>query len=1087
MKRIVLVFILLTTYLSGNSQNFWKKENSATFTKSSEEINQRKSMPKVYDIYSLQTNSFDNYLKSRDGYVEIELPTIDGKLQKFLVRAFSNLAPELAAKFPMIHSYTGYGIDDPTAFVKLDFGTKGFHGVIFSGNHSTIFIDPYTKDGNSSIVYQRKDLDPLERDFICDVEAQTSKNEGINQLFQVRNADDGLLRTYRIAIAATGEYSQYHINQQGINASASDAVKKAAVLSAMNTTMNRVNGVYEKDLGVRMEIVANNDQIIFLDPDTDGLSNSNASALIGQSQTVCDNNIGSANYDIGHTFSTGGGGLAGLGVVCINGSKGRGITGRGAPINDPFDIDYVAHEIGHQFGATHTFNNSCNGNRTGSTAMEPGSGSTIMAYAGICSPNVQSNSDDHFHAVSIEQMWNLVQSSATCSVNTSTGNTAPTADAGPDVSIPRSTPFVLRGTATDADGLSSLTYNWEQMDNEIGSMPPSSSNTQGPMFRSIPSKTVPDRYMPDLSTVVGGSTESTWEVVPSVARDMEFAFTVRDNNSGGGNSARDDKIVTVVNVDPFIVTSQSSAVSYSVGSTQTITWNVGSTNIAPINSQNVNIKLSVDGGVSFPITLVANTPNDGSQDVVIPNNVTTTARIMVEAADNIFYNVNEVNFTIESSTPTFVASYSNGSQNACNTSGVTVDYTISIEFVGGFSETVSFSETGLPSGAQISYSPSTLGSTGDVIATVSNLDGATAQDYTIQITATSSSVTRQIDLPLTLYSSSFSTISLTSPNNGDQVLITPTLEWSNDANATSYDLEVATDNGFNSIVISENVTGNSFTIASGLSSNTEYFWRVKPRNLCGEGSFSSTRSFQTTCDYCESVGTTQWDTGVTLVQFNTIDNASVTENKQEGYEDFTNISTTVQRGDSYNLTVNVDTDGSYTIHAKVWIDWNQNCTFDSNEEYDLGTAFNTADGATNESPLSVTVPTDAVYGVTRMRVAARYNSDPVACDTNYDGQIEDYTIVVDNPASVNENSLANFSMYPNPSRGSVNIRFDASFNDRVNIQIYDIRGRAVKEFSFENINARFEETLDVNSITSGIYLVKVLSGNRSTIKKLIIE
>ncbi len=648
MKRIVLIFVFSLSAISVFSQNFWTKVDLTDYNRSSEQINQRKSMPNSYDIYSLDVPSLSNFLKNRSASVVILLPSSNGKLQRFRFTPSSNLAPELAQKFPMIHSYTGYGIDDPTAFAKIDIGTKGFHGIIFSGNHSTLYIDPYTKDGGSAIVYQRKDLDHHDHDFSCEFDEENTKRTLDVSNINMRGADDGLLRTFRIAIAATGEYSQYHINEQGVSPSATDAVKKAAVLSAMNTTMNRVNGVYEKDLGVRMIIVSNNDQIIFLDPDTDGLSNNSASALIGQSQTVCDNNIGSANYDIGHTFSTGGGGLAGLGVVCINGSKARGITGQGNPINDPFDIDYVAHEIGHQFGANHTQNNNCN--RNFSTAVEPGSASTIMGYAGICTPNVQSNSDDHFHAVSIAEMWSVLQNSATCSVNTGTSNTAPTADAGPDVSIPAGTPFVLRGTATDADGISTLTYNWEQIDNEIGSMPPSATNTQGPMFRSLPSKAVSDRYMPDLSTVVAGNTASTWEVVPSVARNMEFAFTVRDNHSGGGNSARDDKIVTTVAGTPFTVTSQTSSETYQGGSSQTVTWDVGNTGIPPINSQNVNIKLSIDGGVSFPITLVSNTLNDGSQDVVIPNNATTTARIMVEAADNIFYNVNLVDFVIEENT-----------------------------------------------------------------------------------------------------------------------------------------------------------------------------------------------------------------------------------------------------------------------------------------------------------------------------------------------------------------------------------------------------------------------------------------------------
>lgn len=646
MKQIIFSLSLSMLTFSGWSQNFWKKEDPKNFIKSIQELHYRKSVPKSYEIYSVDMISLSRDLKKRNKTV-VQLPNGNGKLHRFRVVPTSNLAPELAAKFPMIHSYTGYGIDDPTAIAKLDIGTKGFHAWIVSGTNSTLYIDPYTKDGTSSIVYFKKNIAHREHHFMCEVKESLSINKGELSKPTEKNADDGLLRTFRIAIAATGEYSQYHINDQGINSDASDVVKKAAVLSAMNTTMNRVNGVFEKDLGVRMEIVVNNDQIIFLDAATDGLSNNAPAELIGQSQSVCDSQIGSANYDVGHTFSTGGGGLAGLGVVCADGQKAFGITGLGVPINDPFDIDYVSHELGHQFGANHTQNNSCN--RNNPTAIEPGSASTIMGYAGICVPNVQSNSDDYFHTVSIVEMWNVLQNTGTCAVTTNTGNSAPTANAGPDVSIPRSTPFVLRGTATDVDGLSSLTYNWEQIDHETGAMPPSTTSTQGPMFRSLPSKSVPERYMPDLSTVVAGNISSTWEVVPSVARDMEFAFTVRDNHPGGGNSARDDKVVTIVDVIPFVVSSQATSETYTVGDLQTVTWEKGSTHIPPINCQLINIKLSTDGGLTFPVTVISNTPNDGAQEITIPDYPTTTARIMVEAADHIFYNVNTTNFSIEAS------------------------------------------------------------------------------------------------------------------------------------------------------------------------------------------------------------------------------------------------------------------------------------------------------------------------------------------------------------------------------------------------------------------------------------------------------
>ena len=649
MKKFLFTFILFCIAGQIFGQQFWSKKEVTTSKAQAKEEYSRKSIPNKYEVYKLDLKEFTSTLLSKSNSVEILLPSSNGVFKKFRIKESSNLAPELSAKFPMIKSYTGFAIDEPTSVAKIDIGTNGFHAIIFSGNKSTLYIDPKTKDHSEYIVYQRSDLTKEDTDFMCGVDATISNgNKGFTSV--QNNADDGMLRTFRLALASTGEYSQFHLNQQGVSSGATDAVKKAAVLSAMNTTMNRVNGVYERDLGVRMVIVANNDEIIFLDATTDGFTNNSSTALLSQNQNKCDTEIGSANYDIGHVFSTQGGGIAGLGVVCLNGQKGRGVTGTGFPMNDPYDIDYVAHEMGHQFGANHTFNNTCQGQRNSSTAVEPGSASTIMGYAGICSPNVQNNSDDHFHIVNIDEMWNRIQSTATCAVATSTGNAIPTANAGLDVSIPKSTPFVLRGIGTDADGVSSLTYNWEQVDNEIAAMPPQSSNTGGPMFRSLSSKTSPDRYMPDLSTVIAENTPTTWEVLPSVARNMDFALTVRDNNPGGGASVRDDIRVTVVDEDPFTVAGPISNVEWEGLTTQTINWNKGTTDIAPVNCSFVNIKLSIDGGLTFPITILANTPNDGSQDVTIPNNPTLEARIMVEAADNLFYNVNGINFTITEAT-----------------------------------------------------------------------------------------------------------------------------------------------------------------------------------------------------------------------------------------------------------------------------------------------------------------------------------------------------------------------------------------------------------------------------------------------------
>ena len=648
MKKYILSIILcLVSTIIFSQSKHWKLADIEKSNFSTDALKYRKSIPTNFKVYELDVQKFKNEIlvaKINESTI-IELPTLDG-IKRFSFKEASSLSKGLALKFPVIKSYVAQGIDDPSATARFSFGTDGFHGVIFYTDKPSFYIDPYTKNYNSYISYSRSSLPQRDHDFSCEVDEQLDAKEMV--VSSRRNADDGLLRIFRLALVCSGEYAQFHLNDQGIASDASDADKKAAVLSAMNTSMTRINGVYERDLGVRMEIVDNNDQVIFLDAATDAITDGNAGTMINQVQTICDNTIGTANYDIGHIFSIGGAGLAGLGVVCVSGNKARGVTGIGTPMGDPYDIDYVSHEMGHQFGANHTQNNPCN--RNNSTAVEPGSASTIMGYAGICAPNVQNNSDDHFHSVSITEMWNKIQTSASCAVTTSTGNSAPVIVESEDYSIPKSTPFILRGNASDVNSNNVLSYNWEQTDTEVASMPPTSISTSGPAFRSNSSISSPNRYMPALPTVIAGSTSSTWEVVPSVAREMNFSLVVRDNATGGGNSARDDMKVTTVDITPFTVDGPSTNVEWLVGSNQTINWVVGATDQAPVNTQNVTILLSTDGGVTFPITLAANTPNDGSEAFVVPNNTTSSARIMIVAVDNIFYNVNSTNFTISEAT-----------------------------------------------------------------------------------------------------------------------------------------------------------------------------------------------------------------------------------------------------------------------------------------------------------------------------------------------------------------------------------------------------------------------------------------------------
>lgn len=1096
-NSLSLAFVSLFFTYAIHAQKLWNEFQKLQYVPDSKQVYQKDNFPKSYKIVQFDIDFFKNSiaLNAKSSQQIIQLPDATGQLKRFSIRETSNFEPALQQKFPEIKSFSAQGIDDKTSVAKISLGTDGFHAVIFSGTQETLYIDPYTKDNKSYLIYKRSSLTPEDENFTCLVEETVSKTP-FSYATSAKTPNDGKLRTYRLALVCSGEYADFHLSpsQQNIPSTATDQVKKAAVLSAMNTSMTRVNGIFEKDLSVKMVLVANNDQLIFLDKNTDGITDGNPNTMINEVQSKCDNIIGNANYDIGHIFSVGGDGLAGLGVVCRTGQKGRGVTGRSSPVGDAYDIDFVIHEMGHQFGANHTqSNSSCN--RNNATAVEPGSASTIMGYAGICAPNVQNQSDDYFHAVSIAEMWNIISTTGNCAVVTNTNNAAPTANAGADYSIPKSTPFKLTGIATDANGLQSLTYNWEQLDNEVGFMPPSETNAVGPMFRSLPSKTVPVRFFPDISTVIAGngSTGSTWERIPSIAREMNFSFTVRDNNAGGAGLARDDVKITVVDATPFTVSSQNTFVSYNTGTNQLVTWNKGTTDGPSINCQTVNIKLSTDGGLTFPIVLKSNTPNDGSELITIPDNATRSARIMVEAADNIFYNINTSNFEIISTVPTFVMVADNGTQAVCNSGNPTVNFTVNVDFVNGFSETVSLSATGQPSGATVSFSPNTINADGNVVMTVTNLNSVSAQEYTIIITGNSNSINKTLEVTLKVTSAVFGKITLSSPqNNATEVLLSQQLQWVADTNATSYEVQIATDVTFSNIVSSGNVTTNSYT-PTNLSGTTQYFWRIKPKNSCGEGTFSNPFSFTTinpaycTSTFTDEVGGKEFISNVT---FNTINNNSG-NNITGGYENFTAISTNVKRGETHQISVTLDPDG-YQDHVYVFIDWNQDFLFDNAiERYSLGTVV----GLIGTATASITVPNDARFGPTRMRVIIEYD-DPDdghgegACDADHLtewGETEDYTVIVDNTASIKDVAFSNFNLFPNPTKGAFQVQFDASETNNVSIQLFDITGRFIGKKTFENSGSYFSKTIQFDNLSTGLYLVKIQNGTKQTTKKLMVE
>ncbi|MEH8144682.1 M12 family metallo-peptidase [Aeromonas hydrophila] len=593
------------------------------------------------DGYEVRANQFrvtkvpiDYFAGLQAGVRSLTLPLPDGGEVTFTLQVYDLLPADLATKYPEILTFKGHNPAAPVETGRFDLGPQGFHAM-FTHQGKTVFVDPLRNADGYAVYYQQDAYSRLEEEADRVIGSEASR-----ALAHKVQVDGNVRKRYVIAISAAGEYTQFH------------GGSKALTMGALATLLNRVNEVYQRDVGAEFQLASGNDNIIFTDPATDPFYNGDnpdyvsgvssiyeaddtSKNVLVQGEAFANGDLGA--FDIGHVVNTGGGGLAGLGVLCTA-DKSAGMTGSTTPVGDAFFIDYVAHEIGHQFGADHTFNGttgSCGGgNREAAQAWEPGSGTSIMAYAGICGDeNIQPHSDPYFHSKSIEQMRAHMATVPTCGTTLNLVNNAPQAAAGASHIIPANTPFVLKGAGADLDG-DPLTYTWEQIDLGDPSNSPLDMIDDGsrPLFRFVSPTSSAERILPSLPSLLSG-TLAKGEAWPTTNRDLNFRLTVRD---GKGGVASDDMKVQVVNTGSAFRLTAPLGVALTPGASQVVSWDVAGTTLAPISCSKVDLFITQNEGTSWS-NLAVSQPNSGTATVTLPADLASSARLKVACSDNIFF------------------------------------------------------------------------------------------------------------------------------------------------------------------------------------------------------------------------------------------------------------------------------------------------------------------------------------------------------------------------------------------------------------------------------------------------------------------
>ncbi len=829
---IVLAAFLITSKAGAQTNiNIFQEGNQISLNDPQARVQAR-----VGVVMDLSANVLDGATDIFAEGVQIYLPDETGSLDAYRITSNGVLPETLKAKFPAIHTANVESIANKGRYGKVSLTPQGFHAMIFEPGGSALYIDPLFEDNNvEHLVYRKKDF-LTNKAFQC-FAALEDDGDHIQHFGQSRSSNDYRsceLRTYNIIISATGEYTIFH----------GGTVESA--MAAIAVSLNRVNGIYERDFGVTFELNDNNELVVFTDPASDPFSNGDAFAMLQENQNLLVSTFGINGWDIGHVFGTNSGGVASLGSVCNANSKGRGVTGSFFPIGDPFDIDYVCHEIGHQFGARHTYNNFCGGNRSDATAAEPGSGTTIMAYAGICTPDIQFNSDDHFHGLSLAEAGNFV-TAVTCGTLTQVNNNSPViGDLPDDIFVPVQTPFFLNADVTDPEN-DPMSYCWEQIDVEISNQPPVATATQGPNFRSVRPNVSSTRYFPNLVAQVFTS-DFTWERLPSVERSMNFRLSVRDNNAELGCTQYSDLPVNFVNTSgQFALTyPNTQGIVWPALSFQTVTWNVGGTDLPPVSATEVDILMAFTNALNFDTILVATVPNNGSHVIQVPNVNTNFARVMVRASGGYFFNLSRFPISIPGIENGFAFLPEQSNATACQ--GTQITFNLGTIVVGNLEEDeIALEVTNLPEGIEASFSEQVIAEGEQTVLTLQISDNAPVGTIGLVVQGQSGSFANTTTLQVVVLDADLEAAPLLLPEDQQtEVSVNPVLQW--EANAGpggTYQLQLASDADFNEIIISESgIESNSFML-DGLEPESTYFWRIASQNECDTSPYDTPFSFET--------------------------------------------------------------------------------------------------------------------------------------------------------------------------------------------------------------------------------------------------